>query len=155
MPRFFFVFFFGPLRNLNSHSVFFLPPSLSCLLFHWKGSDVAQIAVAHRNRLSSPPFINKVPPALPRLSAATEEQQARVRLSTNCLSVSLAFFFKLQFLLSWTLPPSLSGAGPLTLCSVSEAVCACVSSGKTSFSTCSRSFSERWTSLFSLFFPAG
>lgn len=91
------------------------PPFLSCLLFYWKGLDAAQIAVARRDSLSSPPFINKIPPGSPRLSAATEEQQAQVRLSANSLSFFLSFiFFFFETSVSFLLdpPPSFTPSHP-------------------------------------------
>lgn len=90
-----------------------------------EGLDAVQIAVANRDCLSSPPFINKSA-QLGRLSAATEEQQAGLSLYSEAFHVCPSLLFlciflslspKLTSLSHNSLPkcPGLSGIGPLTL----------------------------------------
>lgn len=149
---------------------FLLGPLTLCLTFLFlfivfvvllEGLDAVQIAVANRDRLSSPPFINKSL-QLGRLSAATEEQQAGLHLYFEALSVCLSSFSVHCFLFKTSLccfplsspsqfPPSLLSLssslllkpqwGRTTdslLCvnlSGKQCVCVCVhaSSGNTSF----------------------
>lgn len=62
-----------------------------------EGLDAVQIAVANRDCLSSPPFINKSA-QLGRLSAATEEQQAGLSLYSEAFHVCPSLLFLCIFL---------------------------------------------------------
>lgn len=79
-----------------------------------EGLDAVQIAVANRDCLSSPPFINKSA-QLGRLSAAaTKEQQAGLSLHSEAFHVCPSLLFLCIFLPPPRLPPSLT-IPPLTL----------------------------------------
>lgn len=79
-----------------------------------EGLDAVQIAVANRDCLSSPPFINKSA-QLGRLSAAaTKEQQAGLSLHSEAFHVFPSLLFLCIFLPPPRLPPSLT-IPPLTL----------------------------------------
>lgn len=69
-----------------------------------EGRDAVQIAVANRDCLSSPPFINKSA-QLGRLSAATEQQQAGFSLNSKAVHVCPSSLFLCIFL---SLSPSRS-----------------------------------------------
>lgn len=112
------------------------PPIPQCLTFLFlyivfvvllEGLDAVQVAVASRDCLSSPPFINKWV-RLGRLSAATEEQQAGLslhseaspRLSIVAFPLYSSPHHTLTSLSHNSLPSSrgLSGVGPPTLACV-------------------------------------
>lgn len=76
-----------------------------------EGLDAVQIAVANRDCLSSPPFINKSA-QLSRLSATTEEQEAGLSLFSEAFHVCPSLIFRCIFL---SLPPPPSSLPSLTI----------------------------------------